>query len=299
MVNGNSVLLEGYEFELKGNISSKGMTTLVISVSGDGSAASELTSWVLELAQDGPNKKKEDINIVSCEKRKGNGTWLPAVAQNTAFELIGDIGISGIIIEERVGSDKSDPEIEFKIVLDKEIESGSVRVAYLSGEDIYISDERICLGSADKTWLTPIEKTFCLYITVTDGYKPEGTCRANVSILKRGAFVVHEKGVFEAGNEFCPDSKTVKTIILGSVKITACVPLKSYQASGDTVSSSTCETFEICETLGYSNEDKIEIKDVLVYPKRESLDITLLNSYCGKSVYRIDGQYIIDCKHCV
>lgn len=297
MFNGNSVLLEGYEFELKGYISAGGKTTLIMNVSGDGSVASELTSWVLELS--GRDGEKEELNIVSCEKRKGNGTWIPAAAQNTAFELIGDVGISGIIIEERVGGEKSDPDMEFRIIFDKEYESGYLRAAYLSGDDIYVSEERIELGSADKTWLTPIEKTFCLYVTVTDGYKPEGTCRANVSILKRGAFIINEKGFFDAGNELCPENRQVKTMMLGSVKITACVPLKSYQASGDTVSASAWESFEVCETLGYSNESNFDIKDVIVYPKRESLDLTLLNSYCGKSVYRIDGQYVIDCKHCI
>lgn len=297
MANGNSVLLEGYEFELKGHAASKGTTTLIMGVSGDGNAASELTSWILELYQGGDNREKEELNIISCEKRKGNGAWMPAVAQNTAYEFIGDAGISGVIIEERVGSEKSDPEIEFKLVLEKEIEAGAFKVAYLSGEDIFISDEKIHLSSIDNTWFMPIEKTFCLYLVVTDGYKPEGTCMANVSIIKRSAFVVHEKGNFTAGNELVPENKTVKTDILGSVKITASVPLKSYHASGDTVSATACDCFELCETLGYSCEEKIEIKDIMIYPKRESFDLTLLNTYCGRSVYRLDGEFVIDCRH--
>jgi hypothetical protein len=298
MGNGNSVLLEGYEFELKGYICSNGTTTVIISVSGDGSAASELSGWIMEICQADFNCN-EDLNIVSCEKRKGNGVWMPALAQNTAYELIGDAGISGVLIDENVGSEKSDPEKEFKIVVDKAIESGSFRVAYLSGEDIFVSDKKIPLGALDKTWLTPIEKTFCLYIIVTDGYKPEGACMANVSIIKRNAFVVHERGGFEAGNELSPNNKSVKTVILGSVKITASVPLKSYHASGDTVSASACDCFEIYETLGYSSDEKIEIKDVHIYPKRESFDLTLLNTYCGRSVYRLDGEFIIDCRHCI
>jgi len=295
MVNVKSVLLEGYEFELKGYACSGGTTTVIVGVSGDGSAGTELTSWMLELCRS--DGSKENLNVVSCEKRRGNGAWLPAVAQNTTYELTGNTGISGIHIEERVGSDKSDPAIEFRIVFEGEIGEAAVKVAYLSGEDIFVSDKKIYACSLDRAWLTPIEKTFCLYLVVTDGYRPEGACRANVSIMKRNAFIIHEKGAFVTGNEFCPNSKSVKTQIIGSVKITVCVPLKSYHASGDTVAACSCDCFEICETLGYSDDDSMDIKDVNIYPKRESIDITLLNTYCGKSVYRLDGVFVIDCKH--
>lgn len=290
-----AVTLEGYEFELKGYCAAKGKTTVIVSVSGNGSSSAPLTGWILEINP--ANADKNELNILSCEKRKGNGPWVAAVAENTTYELIGDIGLSGAFIEERVGQSEGDPAVEFRLTFEGETEP-SLRVAYMSGEDVYISSEVLHSSPPEKLWLTPVEKTFCLYIVVSDGYKPE-PCKAGISISRRGIFLSNEKGAFKIDGEQVSMSKAVKTDIHGSVKIIVSVPLKNSTASGDTVFATACDCFELCETLAYSDEgNELNMRDISVWPVRESLDMTLLNSRCGKSVYRLDGQYVIDCKRC-
>lgn len=291
----NSLLLEGYIFQLKGYCCSDGQTTVIVGVKCDGSAASCLSGWIMEIDPADPSEKK-DINIISCEKRKGNGPWVPAVAENTAFELIGDIGISGVFIDERVSINPDDPETEFRIVLSGEIDCTCVKFGYVSGEDVFCTDETLQPSPPESLRLTPIEKSFCLYIVVTDGYKPAAD-EINVSITKRGLFLAHEKGGFKAESEQFPAVRTIKADVLGTVKIAASVTLENFLACGDTAHASACDCFEVCETIGYSNEDDtFDIEDVYVYPLKESYDLTLLNSRCGKAVYRLDGDYIIDFK---
>lgn len=296
MDNENFVLLEGYLFTFKGCCRSNSKTTIVVGLKGDGSAASAMTGWIMEVCQAGD--AANELNIVSCEKRKGNGAWAPAAAQNTTYELTGDIDISGIIIEERVSNLEEDPETEFRIIFDQELNYSGVRLAYISGEDIFCSDKVLSPEPPEIYWLTPIEKTFCLYFVVSDGYRPEGTCKINVSVTKRGACLIHDKGTFSISDGANSFTKAVKTDILGNVKVFASIPLKNSQACGDIVETSTCDCFELNETICYSDESNIDIKDVSVYPVRKSYDLTLLNARCGKSVYRLDGEYIIDCRAC-
>lgn len=294
MDNDNSLLLEGYIFELKGYCCSGGKTTVIMSVKGDGNAASHLTGWILEIDPRDPAKKK-DVNLLSCEKRKGNGPWVPAVAENTAYELIGDAGVSGVLIQERVNGNTDGLETEFRIALAEEIDCGCVKVAYISGEDVFCTKETLHPAPPEKIVLAPIEKTFCLYIAVSDGYRPAAG-KASVSITKRGAFLAHEKGEFKTEGDYFSTVRAIKTDLQGAVKITASVPLENSGAAGDTAHAGACECFELCETIGYSNEDdKFDIGDIYIYPVKESYDLTLLNSRCGKSVYRLDGDYIIDC----
>ncbi len=292
----NSVSLEGYEFELKGYCFGKGKTTVIISVSGNGSTAAALTGWILEVNPE--EDKKTELNILSCEKRKGNGPWVAAVAENTTYELIGDVGISGVLIEERVGEGADDTAVEFRLTFEGEAEPFAIRVAYISGEDVFVSCVVMGLEPPEKLWLTPVKKSFCLYVVVSDGYKPE-VCKANVSVSKRGVFLSHEKGSFNVDDGQFSSVMSLKADVVGSVKVIASVPLKNSTASGDTVSVSACDCFELCETVCYLNGDSLlNMRDIAVNPVRKSFDMTLLNSRCGKSVYRLDGDFIIDCKRC-
>lgn len=292
----NRLLLEGYQFTLKGCCRSKGKTTVIIGVRGDGTAALPLTSWILEVYSG--DKRAEELNMKSCEKRKGNGPWVPAGAQNTTYELTGDIGISGIIIEERISSLEEDPETEFRIIFER-FDCDGVRIAYISGGDVFCSDRVLVPELPETCWLTPLKKAFCLYLVVSDGYRPEGTCKINVSVTKRSACLVQEKGAFcveNAGNGKYPAIKAVKTNIIGAIKIFASVPLKNSRACGDPVETSTCDCFDLNETICYSDEGTADIGDISICPDKKSLDLTPLNSRCGKSVYRLDGMYTIDCK---
>lgn len=294
-MSANSVSLEGYDFQLKGYCSSKGKTTVIVGVSGNGSSAAALTGWILGIS---PANKNNDLNILSCEKRKGNGPWVAAMAANTAYELIGDAGISGAIIEERVEGGADDAEAEFRLTVEGEHDPLTIRVAYISGDDVFVSQSVLTIDPPSRIWLTPIEKSFCLYIVVSDGYRPE-PLKANVSITKKGAFLAHEKGSFKAEGERISTAMPVKSSIVGSIKVVASVPLNNSAASGDTVEAGACGCFELCETIAYTNEDEtVDIRDISIYPDRKSFDTTLLNSRCGKSVYRLDGEFIIDCIKC-
>ena len=62
-------------------------------------------------------KLLRDVSIVSCEKRRRHGAWGPAVALKTSYELMGDIGISGVVISDWIGRYADDPDVEYRIVL--------------------------------------------------------------------------------------------------------------------------------------------------------------------------------------
>ncbi len=298
MDDASCLQLEGYRFTLKGCCRSRGKTTIIVGVKGDGTAASPLTSWLLEVS---PNDKSQELNLSSCEKRKGNGPWAPAAAQNTTYELTGDLGLSGIIIEERVSSLEEASETEFRMIFDKGFSCGGVRIAYISGEDVFCSDKILAPLPPEVCWLTPLKKTFCLYLVVSDGYRPEGTCKINVSVVKRAAYLVHEKGAFcvdNAANADIPAIKPVKTNIIGSMKVFASVPLKNSHAAGDPVETSACDCFDLNDIICYSDEGAADMKDISIYPDRKSFELTPLNSRCGKSVYRLDGECVIDCRDC-
>lgn len=302
----NMVLLEGYEFECTNFVCREGTTAITVRVSGDGTGAGDLPSWILEMCI-GDAAEKEEINIVSCEKRRDKGAWIPAIAQKTTNELMGDLGISGVLLEERVGKAKDDPAIEFRITLDRQIEPGPLSVAFISGPTVFKSIEKMQVKLSEHTlvtrlWSTPIEKTFCLYLVIPGGYKPLGACKTNVSITKRGAFLHHETKIDIDDAALTQTEKAavcIMTNIKGCVKIIASVPLKSYQACGDDAYTTGCDCFDLNDVIGYTNEkNKFELRDISISPKKKSLDLTLLNSHCGKSVYRLDGKYIIDCKRC-
>jgi len=313
MGENNMVLLEGYEFECTNIVCREGTTAVTVRVSGDGTGARDLSGWILEIRPDDTQgadpaeMEKEEINIVSSEKRRDKGAWMPAVAQKPTYELMGDIGLSGVLFEERVGKTKDDPEIEFRVTFDKEMNPEAARVAFILDQTVFKSIEKIQIKPPAHTlstrlWSTPIEKTFCLFLVIPAGYKPQGECKTNISITKRGVFMHHETKDDMDDADFTGTEKaavTTKTNIKGCVKIIACVPLKSHQACGDDAYANACDCFEVDDTIGYTNEtNRFEIRDIFICPKKRSLDLTLLNSHCGKSVYRLDGKYIIDCKRC-
>lgn len=288
------LLLDGYEFELTGFFSEDGMTTVMMNVSGNGESATDLKGWVLEMCPGDPKRFNEDVNIVSCEKRRRHGSWVPAVALKTSYELTGDIGIAGVVISDWIGRYEDDPDVEYRVVFDKELEFEPLTVGIVFANETKLSATKMTLKSQpqSKLWATPIEKGFCLYIVVPDGYKPINVCKANISITKRMVYIAHVKNDDD-------NDKPVRAEVMGAVRIVACVPLKSSQACGDEVEVCACDCFEVCDTLGYADEDtQFELRDMTICPKPKSLDLTMLNAHCGKSVYRLDGKFIIDCKHC-
>ena len=290
------LLLDGYEFELTGFFCEDGLTTVTMSVSGNGECPSDLKGWVLEMCPDNPQRFGDEVNIVSCEKRRRHGAWVPAAALKTSYELMGDIGIAGVVISDWIGRYQDDPDVEYGVVFDKEFEFEPLKVGIVFANETRISDARIDIRiqPQSKVWATPIEKTFCLYIIIPDGYKPVNVCKANISITKRMVYIAHVKNEDEQQNE-----KPVRAELMGAVRILACVPLKSSQACGDEVQVCACDCFEVCDILGYADEDaQFELRELTVCPKPKSLDLTMLNAHCGKSVYRLDGKFVIDCKHC-
>lgn len=294
----NKVLLEGYEFKLTGFVYAEGITTVTICVTGNKNNVSDLQSWVLEIC---PDDVLGEIDIVSCEKRICHSAWLPAIAQKTTYELSGDIGISGVVIEEWEESDNA--AMEFRIAFDAKLSPWSASIVCISHDTIYRSIEKILIGSQPTStprWSTPIEKPFCLYMVIPEGYKPVGACKANVSIIRKGVFTTYEQEPVDVDKVCASDEEiTIKTNIQGSVKIIASVPMKSHKACGDTIEISVCDCFDINETIGATSKDKkIQMRDISICPKKQSFDLTLLNAHCGKSVYRLDGKYTIDCKHC-
>jgi hypothetical protein len=293
MSENKALLLTGYSFELTEYICADGMTTITVRAAGNGEHPCDISSWAIEVCPGDAQKFLNDVCIVACEKRRRAGAWQSASAMKTTDELTGDISFSGVVVDEWVGRYAEDPPTEFRITLDAELPPEPVRVAFIAGETVFESAERLVPRQDTddpQLWNTPIEKMFCLYLVVPDGYKPHGSCRANVSINRRGLFLACES----EGEE--PD-KQIRTLIQGTIKVIASVPLKSYQACGDTVEVSTCDCFDISETIAVTGPDeKIELRDIAVCPKKNSFDMTLLSAHCGKSVYRLDGMYLIDCK---
>lgn len=303
MNNNAAVELEGFLFECTSFLQEGNETSIVVRVSGNGLAGRDLTAWVLGLCPNAVDYR--DVEIVSCEKRMHGGAWIPAAAQKTTYELSGDIGISGVMFDEPVGSDEEDPAIEFKIVLNGPVTPDACGVAYISGQTVIKSMDKMPVADGqeahtDVVWKTPVERSFCLYIVVPEGYKPVGACKANLSITKRGVFLSHETGEYSA-DETGEDTgiMTQKTYLRGSVKIFVSLPLKSHQACGDTVQASACDCFDVDEVIGFTRNGKeFHMRDVVICPKKRSVDLTLLNAHCGKSVYRMDGVFIIRCKRC-
>ena len=283
------VKVEGYVFTVTDFAQTAGRTAINVCVSGSGKAHADLLSWVLVV--DDPA-----VGILSCEKRRCGAAWVPAAAEKPVYELTGIQLQGGAFVDEWVGREKDDPAIEFRITFDRVLENTAVRLAYMTGETVYQSTEVVHLDAPEnvpKIWHTPIEKSFCIYIIVTDGYKPAGACKTSVSITKRCAYLAYETQKTD-GDERC-----VRTQLQGSVKILATVPLKSAGACGGGASATACDCFELCETIGYSREDsRFSMRDITVCPKKKSFDLTLLNTHCGRAVYRLDGEYIIDCKRC-
>ena len=295
MHKNRKLLIDGFDFELTGFFVENGLTTVTVNVSGNGESLSDLKGWVLEFCAQTP-ELFTDTEIVSCEKRRRHGTWGPAAAAKTSFELYGDIGINGVAIGDWIGRYLDDPDVEYRIVLDKELEFEPFGVALIYADRTRVSDDKISIITEpqSKIWATPVEKSYCLYIVVPDGYKPVNVCKANISITKRMVYITHEQN---DDLERC--EKPMKAQVLGAVRVVACVPLKSAQACGDEVQIGACDCFEVCETIGYADEGSLfDMRDIVICPKPKSLDFTLLNAHCGKSVYRLDGKFVIDCKHC-
>ena len=295
------VTLKGYEFKLTEYVYANGTTTIEVYISGNGQADNDMVSWVLESCMDGSGCRDDGINILSCEKRTDGGVWVPAAAQMTVHELTDDIGVNGVLIEEGVGKGADDTGVAFRLLFDGEIRQEQVKVAYITGDTVYRSKDHIEFSDSQtevKHWHTPIEKAFCLYIVVPEGYRPVSACKTNISILKRGLFITHENTVVDIdGNT--EDGVPLKAEIMGTIKIIASVPLKSHQACGDSVYATSCDCFELCETIGYTDAlKKYNMRDISVCLKKKSLDLTLLNAHCGKSVYRLDGEYVLNCKAC-
>ncbi len=293
MSENKALLLAGYSFELTEYICAEGITTITVRVKGNGEHPCDISSWAIEVCPGDAQKFLNEVCLIACEKRRRAGAWQSASAMKTTPELTGDLHFSGVVVDEWVGRYVEDPPTEFRITLDAELPPEPLRVAFTAGEAVHESAERLVPRQntdSPQLWNTPIEKMFCLYIVAPDGYKPHGACRANVSISRRGIFLAYEP-------EGEGQSAQIRTVVQGTVKVVVSVPLKSYQACGDTVEVSACDCFDICETIAVTGPDeKIELRDIAVCPKKNSFDLTLLSAHCGKSVYRLDGMYLIDCK---
>jgi hypothetical protein len=301
------LVMDGFTFELTGFFSAEGVTTVTISVNGGGESPSDLKAWAMEVCPGNPHFFEDEVSLVSCEKRRRHGAWLPAAAQKTSFELTGDIGFSGVVISDWVGRYAEDPDVEYRIVLDKELKFEPFAVAMMTGERIHCSDGRISIGvsaspALDRVWMTPLEKSFSLFVVVPEGYRPEGACKVAASATKRAAHMLHHRGEFVVDDALASEGKALKAIraeLLCSVRMLVNVPLKGASACGDSVQVSAVDCFEVCETIGYADEGTpFELRDVSVCPKKKSFDLTLMGAYGGRSVYRLDGKFVIDCKRC-
>lgn len=288
MEDNRTIVIDGFEFELTGLFFENGTTSMTIRVSGNGQSQSDLKGWILEVC---PNDQQafEELNILSCEKKRRQLNWVPAIALKTSYELLGDIGINGIVITDWVGRYKDDPEVEFRIVVDSELDPQPFKIGIIQGESVRVSEDkiRIAVKQNNKVWAEPIEKNFCLYIPAPEGYKPKNTPQICVSAAKRFTHICYQKSEEENTMPVCAS-------LFGSVRIVASVPLSCSKACGDEVHAAACDCFEVCDIIGYAEEnDTFSLNDVTVFPKKESLDLTLLNTHCGKSVYRLDGKYVI------
>lgn len=300
-------MVEGFTFELTGFFSAEGVTTVTVSVNGTGESTHDLKGWVMEVCPSDTRFFEDEVNIISCEKRRRHGVWLPAMAQKTSFELTGDVGFSGVVISDWVGRYAEDPDAEYRIVLDKELKFEPFAVAIMTGERITRSEGRISIGASpsltvSRLWMTPLEKSFSLFVVVPEGYRPEGACKVAASATKRAAHILHHRGEFTVDDALAPDGKALKTVraeLLCSVRILANVSLISAVACGDSVQVSAVDCFEVSETIGYADEgDTFELRDISICPKKKSFDLTLMGAYGGRSVYRLDGKFTIDCKRC-
>jgi len=301
------LVLEGFVFELTGFFSAGGVTTVTVSANGNGESLNDLKGWAMEVCPSDQQFFENEVSIVSCEKRRRHGAWLPAVAQKTSFELTGDIGFAGVMISDWVGRYSEDPDVEYRIVFDKELKFEPFSVVTMMGEQVNRSDGRISIdlsaaSALDRVWTTPLEKSFSLFIVVPEGYRPEGACKIAASATRRAAHILHHKGEYVVDDALAPEGKALKSVraeLLCCVRILADIPLKSATACGDNVQVSAVDCFEFCETVGYADEGTtFELRDITVCPKKKSFDLTLLNAYGGRSVYRLDGKFIIDCKRC-
>jgi len=286
-----TTVLDGFAFELTGFFSTDGVTTLTISVSGNGQGSADLKGWICEICP-ADSQEFADINILSCEKRRRSGTLAPAIAQKTSFELTGDIGIDGVIITDWIGRYEDDPSVEYRLVLDAELCPSPFRVGIMQGETVCISKDALCAGTKhdNRVWALPKEKSFCLFMIVPEGYKPDNVKTAAVSVSKSLLHIVFEDDEDETG-------KAVRAKICGCVRIVASVPLKSREACGGEVFAAACDCFELCETIGYADSgESFDMHEINVCPVETSCDLTLLNAHYGKAVYRLDGKYALRCK---
>jgi hypothetical protein len=301
------LMMEGFTFELTGFFSAEGVTTVTVSVNGNGESPCDLKGWAIEVCPGDSEFFNNEVGIISCEKRRRHGPWLPAAAQKTTFELTGDIGFAGVVISDWVGRYAEDPDVEFRIVLDKELKLEPFAIAMLTGECVRRSERRIGIGldtllAPGRVWSTPLEKSFCLFVVVPEGYRPEGACKVAVSATKRAAHILKHKGEYVVDDALAPEGKAIKKVraeLLCSVRILANVQLKSATACGDSVQASAVDCFEVCETIGYADDEQsFELRDITVCPVKKSFDLTLMGAHCGRSVYRLDGKFAIDCKRC-
>jgi hypothetical protein len=302
------LVAEGFTFELTGFFSAEGVTTVTVSVNGSGESPGDLKGWAMEVCPGDPRFFEDEVGIVSCEKRRRHGAWLPAAAQKTTFELTGDTGFAGVVVNDWVGRYAEDPDVEYRIVLDKELRFEPFAVAMMMGERIFRPDGRISVGVSGTTvlnrvWMTPMEKSFSLFVVVPEGYRPEGACKVSASATRRAGHIAHHRGEFVVDDALSPEGKALKAIraeLVCAVRILVNVPLKSAQACGDNVQASAVDCFEVNETIGYADEGTaFELRDISICPKKKSFDLTLLGAHGGRSVYRLDGKFVIDCKRCM
>jgi len=231
---------------------------------------------------------------------------MPAVAQKTSPELSGDVGVDGVIVNEWVGKGEEEPSVAFRLTLRSENLRRECAVACAVGGEVHIAQEKLFFGVCrelfgDQLWQTPVSQPFCLYIVVPEGYKPEGACKAGLSMLHRGMAISHEAGEYEAECERSGEALKMdaRARLTGMVKVTASLPLKSRQACGDGAFAVACDCFEVDQIIGYTRgSGAFKLRDVAICPGRCHPDLTLLNARHGKSVYRLDGEMTIHCKRC-
>ena len=155
------LVMEGFAFELTGFFSAEGVTTVTLSVNGSGESPSDLKGWAMEVCPSDPQFFNGEVSIISCEKRRRHGAWLPAAAQKTSFELTGDIGFCGVVVTDWVGRYAEDPDVEYRIVLDKELRFEPFAVATMTGDSVRRSDALISIGLntspvLNRVWSTPL-----------------------------------------------------------------------------------------------------------------------------------------------
>lgn len=287
MENNRQIVTEGFCFELTGFFSADGNTTMTICVSGNGESAVDLKGWVMEICSD-DQQAFEDLNILSCEKKRRQSNWIPAIAQKTSYELTGDIGINGVVISDWVGRYEEDPDVEFRITFDRVLDPAPFKIGLMKGELIEVSEQVIHMSAMpdEREWAPSIEKSFCLFLIVPDGYKPDCVAQACVSATKQFVHICCEKNPQEG--------KPLRVNLCGCIRIVASIPLVCDTADGDCAHTAACDCFDVCDTIGFADiETAFSMSDISVCPNKSSFDLTLLNAHCGKSVYRLDGKCTI------